>query len=502
MANHCCIGGYDLDQSVNRSQRNPLDGAFFGYSPIFGSQAQVVFDHPVQLLYYAILGVLCGLVGILYARSFYSITAAFHRLKLPKWFKPAIGGVLVGLIGIVLPGALHMGYGWVQLGMSKSDLLGIPLWVILLLPFAKILATSLSIGSGGSGGIFGPGMVVGGMLGASFWRLGESFLPQMPQEPASFVIIGMMALFGGIAHAPLAVMLMVAEMTGNLSLLAPAMVAVAISTALVGNNTIYRSQLPTRANSPAHRVRFSFPLLSSLLVRDALSPPGATIAEDAPLSEAQALIQHDSSPGVIVLAPGKDGQEGGLVGLVTRGKLEHLTLDQVVGKSVRTVVAPVIVKMTPDETLQEALEKFSDSSVSWAPVMEGKKLVGRLTARNIMRVYKSTLGRSVSRARTLTDNTVMFEAKVGTGPVLTNMTLRQIKWPPNTLVVSINRGGETIFPRADSKLQVGDRVMVMADPSSEQALRTFLEGTQAVEPTQEPTQNASMPPEPQSRKGS
>ena len=166
----------------------------------------------------------------------------------------------------------------------------------------------------------------------------------------------------------------------------------------------------------------------------------------------------------------------------------------------RSVVSPVIVKVTPDETLQEALEKFSDSSVSWAPVVEGKRLVGRLTARNIMRVYKSTLGRSVSRARTLTDNTVMFEAKVGTGPVLTNMTLRQIKWPPNTLVVSINRGGETIFPRADSKLQAGDRVMVMADPSSEQALRTFLEGTQAQ--AVELAQNARGPPAPQSREGS
>src|SRR5574341_1595466 len=119
----------------------------------------------------------------------------------------------------------------------SQDLLGLPLWVVLLLPFAKILATSLSIGSGGSGGIFGPGMVIGGMLGAAFWRLGSGVLPMMPAQPAPFVIIGMMALFGGIAHAPLAVMLMVAEMTGNLSLLAPAMVAVAVSTALVGDNT-------------------------------------------------------------------------------------------------------------------------------------------------------------------------------------------------------------------------------------------------------------------------
>lgn len=450
-------------------------GAFFGYSPIFGSQTQLIFDHPLQLLYFAILGVFCGLVGILYARSFYGITDVFHKLKLPKWAKPAIGGVLVGTIGIFLPGALHTGYGWVQLGMGRQDLLGIPLWVILLLPFAKILATSLSIGSGGSGGIFGPGMVVGGLLGASFWRLGEGFLPQMPAEPGSFVIIGMMALFGGIAHAPLAVMLMVAEMTGNLSLLAPAMVAVAISTALVGNNTIYRSQLPTRADSPAHRVRFSFPLLSSLLVRDALSAQGAVIEADAPLSEARILLDLDGTPGIIAISTGERGAD--FVGVVSREKMDRMSPGEIAAKPVRSIISGTALTLAPDDTLQDALEKLTDRSLSWAPVVEGRRLLGRLTARNIMRVYKATLGRSVSRARTLTDNTVMFEARVGSDTALTDLTLRQIKWPPNTLVVSVNRGGETIFPRADTRLKPDDRVMVMAEPGSEQALRTFLEGT-------------------------
>src|SRR5438876_6512930 len=113
-----------------------------------------------------------------------------------------------------------MGYGWVQVSMGPG-LLSIPLWVILLLPFAKIVTTGLSIGSGGSGGIFGPGMVIGGMLGATVWRLSYHVLPGIPATPGPFVIVGMMALFGGIAHALLAVMLMVAEMTCNLSLLDP-----------------------------------------------------------------------------------------------------------------------------------------------------------------------------------------------------------------------------------------------------------------------------------------
>src|SRR4051795_8320992 len=131
-----------------------------------------------------------------------------------------------------------------------QHLLGLPLWLVLALPFAKILATSLSIGSGGSGGVFGPGMVIGGLLGASIWRLLEPIAPSVPLDPAPFVIVGMMALFGGVAHAPLAVMLMVAEMTGNLSLLAPAMIAVGISSIIVGKDTIYTSQVDTRADSP------------------------------------------------------------------------------------------------------------------------------------------------------------------------------------------------------------------------------------------------------------
>ena len=90
----------------------------------------------------------------------------FKKVPLPRWFKPALGGLLVGLMGLVLPASLQMGYGWVQIAMGPQASL-LPLWVVLVIPFAKILSTSLSISSGGSGGIFGPGMVIGGMLGAS-----------------------------------------------------------------------------------------------------------------------------------------------------------------------------------------------------------------------------------------------------------------------------------------------------------------------------------------------
>src|SRR5579875_285254 len=248
-------------------------GLWSGWDPIFGTQGNLAFTSPPQLLYYVVLGLLCGLVGVLYARGFYGITHCFHRLPLPNWIKPAIGGLCVGLIGLAIPQALGMGYGWVDISMGPG-LLSIPLWVLLVLLFAKSVTTGLTLVSGGSGGIFGPGMVIGGVLGAMVWRVSYHLLPGLPLTPAPFVIVGMMALFGGIAHAPLAVMLMVAEMTGNLSMLAPAMIAAGISSIIVADNTIYTSQVETRADSPAHRLQLSFPLLSTLAVRQAMTKVG------------------------------------------------------------------------------------------------------------------------------------------------------------------------------------------------------------------------------------
>ena len=146
--------------------------------------------NPAQLAWYALIGLACGAVGLLYVNNFYGLMDRFGRWSIPRVLKPAIGGFLVGCIALVIPGVLGTGYGFVQAGLDRQALLAIPLWMVLILPFAKILATSLSIGSGGSGGIFGPGMVIGGMLGAGIWRLLEPVAPAIPFQPAPFVMVG------------------------------------------------------------------------------------------------------------------------------------------------------------------------------------------------------------------------------------------------------------------------------------------------------------------------
>src|SRR5579884_2890740 len=328
-------------------------GLIMGWQPIFAVPGNLAFTSPPRLLYYVLLGLLCGGMGRLYAFGFYGIAHVFHRLHLPNWVKPGIGGLAVGLIGLVLPQALGMGYGWVQVSMGQG-IMALPLWILLLLPFAKIVTTGLSIGSGGSGGIFGPGMVIGAMVGASVWRLCYQVLPGVPATPGPFVIVGMMALFGGIAHAPLAVMLMVAEMTGNLSMLAPAMIAVGIASILVGENTIYTSQVDTRADSPAHRLQLSFPLLSTLTVRQAMVKAGLIFSPTQTVAEAEKMLEGRVESGAPVIGP-----LGGLKGVLTVADIQRIPLNERDQCKVAEAMNKGVFVIHADDTLDAALEQLT-----------------------------------------------------------------------------------------------------------------------------------------------
>ena len=371
-----------------------LYGAFFGFHPIFGDHPALGLGSPIQLVYYGMLGVVSGAGGILYAKTFYGMTDWFRKLRLPRWIRPALGGLLVGLLGLVLPQVLHTGYGWVQLIMTKEGLLTLSPWVLLAIPFGKIVATSLSIGSGGSGGIFGPGMVIGGTLGAVLWRIGSTVLPGMPPGPGPFVIVGMMALFGGVAHAPLAVMLMVAEMTGTLSLLAPAMIAVAISTAIVGDVTIYHAQLRDRASSTFHRARWALPFLSVLRVDDISEPAPLTLRGSMPIGEALARLLTLHATRVAVTTD--DGQ---VIGAVSRERLRRVPAEE---RTAPLSTVAVRMLLRPDQTIEEGVQVLSDSGADTLPVIKDGGDVRLVTARGIMRAYREAMASGARRKRSET----------------------------------------------------------------------------------------------------
>ena len=434
-------------------------GVLIGFTPIFG-QITATFNDPRQLVYYALIGLIAGVVGRMYITGFYGATALFARWHIPREIKPAIAGFAVGLIGIVIPGALGTGYGWVQPALDRNALLALPLWMVLVLPFAKILATSLSIGSGGSGGIFGPGMVIGGLLGASIWRLLEPFAPAMPLEPAGFVIVAMMALFGSIAHAPLAVMLMVAEMTGNLSMLAPAMIAIGIASVVVGERRIYKSQLPTRAESPAHQVRFALPLMASITAADAARAPRLVLSPEDTVATARMRLAALDLPGAPVVDRARR-----LKGSVSLADLEPL--EPTLKLSEVSLDGPVV---TVDDGLDDALALLADAHRSWAPVTADDALVGVVSFSDVLGAYRSALAQNVRQVRSVGASGSLVEADLGLASSLVGRTVAQANWPRDVVVVSIARGDRVIIPRGEVVLEAGDRLTIFTTPAGRQAL--------------------------------
>ena len=235
-----------------------VNGLFVGWKPVFLLPADLAFTRPIELLGYAFLGIAAGIVGALEPSIFYGVRDLFKRLEVPNHVKPAIGGFLMGCVGMLFPQVVSTGYGWVQMAMT-SGYVG---HLLIVLVFVKILAMSLTISSGGSGGVFGPNVYIGAMLGAWVAFVMDKGFPLAHFSPAAFAVVGMGAVFAGTARVPLATLIMVAEMTGGYGLIVPAMLASALSFivqrslgARLRYPRLYESQIEARLESPVHHQR-------------------------------------------------------------------------------------------------------------------------------------------------------------------------------------------------------------------------------------------------------
>jgi len=227
-----------------------VNGLFVGWQPLFIVPANIATPDFVGYLWYGALGVVAGLVGVILPEIFYRVRDLFQAIPIPPHIKPAIGGLGVGLIALALPQILGGGYGWIQEAIDGN--LALSLMAILIL--AKIVALSLTISSGGSGGVFAPGLFVGAMLGGTMAKI-------FNQSDAAFVIVGMAAVFAGAARVPIATLLMVTEMTSGYQLLVPAALAIMVSYIVQKEISIglkypslYEGQVEGRPDSPAHQV--------------------------------------------------------------------------------------------------------------------------------------------------------------------------------------------------------------------------------------------------------
>ena len=435
-------------------------GSFEGFGPLFGYVGNYQLTSAMPLLWFGVIGIVGGFVGLLYAKGFYGI----DNFVCPASATP------VGTSRHRRPtGWLHCprysrsARHRIRMDTRESRCASPP-----DSPLDRHRSAICAHCDDGTfdrfrrlRGIFGPGMVIGAFVGAAVWRLLEPVVPSLGHDPAPYVIVGMMACFGSISRAPLAVMLMVAEMTGTLSLIVPAMLAVGLATLIVrrSDDTIYRSQLKSRAESPAHRILTGLPLLAQVPVIDAMAPARCVLVEPLDREDSARNLEERG----VTAAPIVDA-DGRYRGVVT---LDSLRDEQRPGEPAADVIVDLIsAPVFQNIHLDVVLDLLTTTPQTWATVIDfDSRVIGTIALSDIVRNYRRTTKLYLRRLTELGGTTGVVEVVVGADSSIAGSAIRSSKVPRGVLVTSIERGNNIIRPTGDTVVNVGDRITALGAPS-------------------------------------
>ncbi|MBW1786145.1 MAG: chloride channel protein [Deltaproteobacteria bacterium] len=342
---------------------------------------------------YITLGLFCSFVAVAFTRFLYLAEDLFDDFKFPEYLKALLGGVILGIVGLLFPSLLGVGYGGIDACLGDQ----LAWWMMFVLVFGKIVATSITIGSGGSGGIFAPSLFIGAMAGGFFGTAAHALFPEIASSPGAYSIVGMGAVVAGTTHAPLSAILILFEMTGDYKIILPLMTACIISSLTAGQlftESIYTLKLARRGvNLKAGR---EVNVLKSISVRSAMNPDIDTVREGMSLGELADKIsksKYNSFPVV--------NSEGHLAGILSFLDYKDVAFDTnlkdlVVAKELATAN---VVTVSVDDNLYDALEKITSKDFSILPVVspaDPTTLLGILTRRDIIGAYdKGVIKRSL-----------------------------------------------------------------------------------------------------------
>jgi CIC family chloride channel protein len=380
-------------------------GIKFGWAPLFSIPDDVrrvlTFSEPLRLVSYLILALLMVVLAMLYTRTFYGLTHLFHLWKIPRHVKPAIGAFASGLLGLGLYylvgrdqrvlAVLSFGYGSLQEAMTipaeHRASLGLAV-LLMLIALGKIMTTGLTIGSGGSGGVFGPSMVIGGCGGGALGILLHWIRPWLAPQPGSFVIVGMAGFFAAAAKTPFSTMVIVSEMTGNYDLLLPTLWVCAIAFLLSDEQSIYSSQVESRSRSPAHQGDYVREVLTGLEVRQFVFPQEVPALHPEDRLEHVLGVMTSTSHNALPVTD----LEGRLLGVLS---LEEVHLAAQSPHSRAMIVAADLMRtdvdaLHLDDRVDRALELFVENDLTALPVIDEsteRKVLGLVRRSDISTAY-------------------------------------------------------------------------------------------------------------------
>jgi CIC family chloride channel protein len=340
---------------------------------------------------FAILGVLAGLASIVLIRGVFSVQDLGKRLPGPLFLHPAIGGFAVGLIALVLPQVLGVGYG-----ATNDALLGqMGLGLLLAILAGKILATSISLGMGFGGGVFSPSLMVGAMLGGAYGIVATGLAPNVDTWIGAYTLVGMGAVAAATLGAPISTTLIIFEMTGDYELTLGVMLAVVISSAItrqmLGGN-MFSLQLARRGLDL--KVGFETQLLQARVISDVMaetSQPVEFVSPGVSLTHLRRHLQNSRLGKLFVVE-----EDGKLLGTITLADLCEsafdLTLDTLINAADVANLHPPI--LTGDDHLETALKTMTDSGESLIAViddLENRNFLGVVDERHVIAAYNRDL---------------------------------------------------------------------------------------------------------------
>jgi CIC family chloride channel protein len=336
---------------------------------------------------YFFFGFLSAFTALVYIKSVYKCEDLFDAWNIREYIKPSIGGLLLGSIGLFFPQIFGVGYETIELALLGK----IAFVLVLMLIFMKILATSLTLGSGGSGGIFAPSLFIGAMLGEAYGKLTYLLMPNIAIPPGACALVGMGAVFAGAAHAPISAILIIFEMSGNYKIILPLMITCIISTVVVrhfAKESIYTLKL-RRRGIDIQNIR-GLELMEMIKVSEAMVKNIITFDETLTVKDVDQMLKtthrHRGFPVI--------DSKGNLVGMVTRKDINEALVSGHADIPLGEIMTKDIIVCYPDENLRSALQKLAIKGIGRVPVVERDNplyLIGLITRENIIDAYSEAL---------------------------------------------------------------------------------------------------------------
>jgi CIC family chloride channel protein len=356
----------------------------FGWGSLLESP-DFVFRNPLELGPYLVLAMVVAGAGVVFTQMFHTTARFFHDLSLPNYLKPAIGGLLTGVVGFFLPHTLAFGYGYAQKALTQE----VAVSFLLSLAIGKMVTTSFSIGSGGSGGLFGPSIVIGAALGGLVGQAFHRLLPEIVASSGAFVVVGMAGFFAAVSNTPISTIIFVSEMTNSYHLLLPSLLVCSVAYLATRRWTIFKSQVWRRIDSPAHSGEFFVDVLQTITVGDLLDRVRrvAMIPESMPFADFRKHFAESDQHYFPVM-----DELGKLSRIFSINDIRSVLFAPGIGRLVvmKDIGTAEIITTSPSEDLNAVLKKFTVKNIDSLPVVredDSRELIGMLNRREVIAYY-------------------------------------------------------------------------------------------------------------------